>query len=106
MSFCRAKVQTLKNENEFDLKLIQLVVFQKITSKRSKSYTGKVEQIKDFVSTLARGASRCQIHHSLPGKRLFSDVLLLNLVEAIATGNPLPQLILLMLWVMWFVFID
>ena len=104
MPFCRAKVQTLKNENEFDLKLIQLIVFQKIKSQRNKSYTGKVEHFKDFVST--RGASRCLIHHSLPGKRFFSDFLLLNLVEANAIGNPIPRLILSMLWVMWLVFID
>ena len=57
MSFCRAKVQTLENENEFDLKF---------KSKRNKSYTGYVEHFKDFAST--GGASKMSNPSILNGK--------------------------------------
>jgi len=43
----------------------------------------------------------------LTGKQVCnSDVLLLNLVEANATGNPIQQLILPILWEMWLVYTD
>ena len=69
MSFCRAKVQTLKNENEFDLKF---------KSERNKSYTGNVEHFKDFAST--GGASKTSNPSIVNGKWFVSDVLLLNLL--------------------------